>query len=111
MLFLFAKGKFFNLRDVIGVVFQPYSNRIAVNASNALSPSALTIENLVTKIFDSHVKDQQLDETDLTLSDLSRVASEFERILSGLHHRRIDYPGFDFDDGLVESHLQVVGRS
>ena len=80
-------------------------------ASRTLSePSAQTIHNLVAKITDSHVRDGQLDETDLTLGDLNTVSEEFELVLSSLHHRRVDYPGFDFDALPAESRLQVVGR-
>lgn len=70
------------------------------------------INNLVTKIFDSHEKDNQLDECDLTLADLRKIAAEFERVLATLHHRRVDYPGFDFDEpGKGPAHLRAVGQS
>ena len=55
-------------------------------------------------------RDGQLDETHLTLGDLRAVSEEFELVLSSLRHRRVDYPGFDFDALPAESRLQVVGR-
>ena len=80
-------------------------------ASRTLSdPNAQKIHNLVAKITDSHVRDGQLDETGLSLGDLRAVSEEFELVLSSLHHRRVDYPGFDFDGLPAEARLQVVGR-
>ncbi len=69
------------------------------------------VDNLVTKIFDSHLQDTQLDECDLTLSDLRKVADEFKRVLGTLHHRRVDYPGFDFNEPRKgPGHLRAVGE-
>ncbi|MDX1644835.1 MAG: hypothetical protein R3244_10815, partial [Thermoanaerobaculia bacterium] len=39
-----------------------------------------------------------LDETDLTLSDLKEVSEAFFHVLSNIFHRRVDYPGFDFEE-------------
>ncbi len=36
--------------------------------------------------------DGQLDECELTLNDLNRIAEVFTRTLSGIFHQRIDYP-------------------
>ena len=46
---------------------------------------------------DALLQDGQLDETDLTLSDLRLVAEAFHRVLANIFHQRIDYPGFDFN--------------
>lgn len=46
------------------------------------------VQNLVNRIF----SDGQLDECDLTLKDLHEIARSFSRILTGIHHQRIDYP-------------------
>ena len=73
-------------------------------------PNAEAIHNLVAKVTDSHVGDGQLDESGLSLGDLRAVKQEFELVLSSLHHRRVDYPGFDFDGPPAESRLQVVSR-
>jgi putative nucleotidyltransferase with HDIG domain len=66
-------------------------------ASRSLSePTPASLRNVVDQIFEAHVRAGQLDETDLTLSDLKRLADELQRVLETLHHRRVDYPGFDF---------------
>ena len=61
-------------------------------------PTPLTIRSLIRKIFDVNIQDGQLDETDLTLSDLSKISDAFFHVLSNIFHRRVDYPGFDFED-------------
>jgi hypothetical protein len=46
------------------------------------------VQNIINRIF----ADGQLDECDLSLKDLHLIARSFTRILSGIHHQRIDYP-------------------
>lgn len=62
-------------------------------------PSPLTIRSVIDKIFDACLDEEQLDETDLTLSDLKAVSEAFFHVLSNIFHRRVDYPGFDFEEG------------
>ncbi len=72
--------------------------------------SVLQIRTLVSRIFDAHIKDGQLDQTDLTMSDIHVVEAEFERILAALHHRRVDYPGFNFDARAKDVPLRAVAE-
>ncbi len=58
------------------------------------------IRGMIRTILDDCLQDGQLDETDLTLSDLRIVSEAFHRVLSNIFHQRIDYPGFDFNAGL-----------
>jgi len=46
----------------------------------------------VRKIIDDKTMDSQLDESNLTLKDLSLINDEFVRVLSGMYHTRIEYP-------------------
>jgi putative nucleotidyltransferase with HDIG domain len=67
-------------------------------ASRTLSePTTAKIRGLIRTITDDCLQDGQLDETDLTLSDLRLVAEAFHRVLANIFHQRIDYPGFDFN--------------
>jgi len=50
------------------------------------------IEELVYKIINNKFIDRQLDECDLTLKDLEKIAEIFIHILSGIYHSRITYP-------------------
>lgn len=45
------------------------------------------VQNLINKIF----SDGQLDDCELTLRDLHRIARSFYKILNGIHHHRIEY--------------------
>ncbi|CAM2059981.1 cyclic-di-AMP phosphodiesterase PgpH [Desulfovibrionales bacterium] len=47
------------------------------------------IESMTKKIF----SDSQLDESELTMKDLHMLADNFLRILTGIFHQRIEYPG------------------
>ncbi|WP_084605150.1 HD family phosphohydrolase [Desulfonatronum thioautotrophicum] len=46
------------------------------------------IQNLVRAVFN----EGQLDDSDLSLKDLSILSETFQRILTGIFHQRIDYP-------------------
>ena len=46
------------------------------------------VQNLVNKIF----SDGQLDECELTLKDLHKIAKSFNKTLNGIYHNRIEYP-------------------
>lgn len=73
----------------------------AVEASSRVltDPTPARIAALVDKIINHIFLDGQLDECELTLKDISEIKKRFTYILTGIFHRRIDYPGFDFGDG------------
>ncbi len=62
-----------------------------------IAPGRQKLRGLLQTLFDDSLQDGQLDETDLTLGDLHKVEEAFLRVLTNIHHRRIDYPGFDFN--------------
>ncbi len=67
-------------------------------ASRSLQdPSLDTLRSVVDRITDDAVQDGQLDETQLTLADLSQVRDAFFYLLSNIFHRRVEYPGFKFE--------------
>lgn len=55
-----------------------------------------SIRELVTRLLDDIVEDGQLDQTDLTLSDLRRLSHTLQNVLKTVHHHRVDYPGFEW---------------
>ncbi len=66
-------------------------------ASRVLSePTPARIASLVNKIINHIFLEGQLDECELTLKDIQAVKRRFIFILTGILHKRIDYPGFDF---------------
>ena len=52
---------------------------------------------MIDRIFTDALEDGQLDDSELTFSELDKVASAFLWVLTNMYHHRIDYPGFDFD--------------
>lgn len=62
-----------------------------------VNPSRQKLRTVIRAVFDDCLRDQQLDHTDLTLGDLRQVDEAFLRVLTNIYHRRIDYPGFDFN--------------
>ncbi len=62
-----------------------------------IAPGRQQIRGLLQTLFEDCLHDGQLDDTDLTLGDLHRVEEAFLRVLTNIHHRRVDYPGFDFN--------------
>ncbi|HVS04195.1 MAG TPA: HDIG domain-containing protein [Thermoanaerobaculia bacterium] len=61
-------------------------------------PGSAKIRTVIKAITDDCLRDGQLDDTDLTLGDLKQAAEAFQHVLSHIHHRRLDYPGFDFNE-------------
>jgi len=60
-------------------------------------PSPARLKGLIRQIIDYIFLDGQLNECDLTLRDLEKIAQSFQRVLMGIHHQRVSYPGFDFE--------------
>lgn len=62
-------------------------------SSRALSnPTPARIKSLVRERIEGVFMDGQLDECELTLSNLNTIAETFTKILTGIFHHRIDYP-------------------
>ena len=61
-------------------------------ASRALdNPTPSRIQGLVQDLINNIFSDGQLDECELTLKDLHKIARSFNKILYGIHHHRIEY--------------------
>jgi len=60
-------------------------------------PTTGKLQAMIDKIFSNDLEDGQLDDCDLTFSELDKVASAFLWVLTSMYHHRIDYPGFDFN--------------
>jgi putative nucleotidyltransferase with HDIG domain len=55
-------------------------------------PTPSSIRNLVKKVINNKFVDEQMDECDLTLKDIHKIAESFVRVLTGIFHTRLDYP-------------------
>jgi hypothetical protein len=79
---------------VMGVLM--LADGIEAASRTLVDPDPVQLRSVIKAITDDCLRDRQLDETDLTLGDLNRVAEAFLLVLTHIHHRRPDYPGFDF---------------
>jgi putative nucleotidyltransferase with HDIG domain len=72
----------------------------AVEASSRVlyDPTPARISALVDKIINHIFLAGQLEECELTLKDISEIKARFTFILNGILHKRIEYPGFDFNE-------------
>ncbi|MFA4915536.1 MAG: HDIG domain-containing metalloprotein [Syntrophales bacterium] len=62
-------------------------------SSRTLSnPTPSRISHLVSERIEKVFADGQLDDCELTLRDINKIAQTFARILNGIFHHRIDYP-------------------
>ena len=50
------------------------------------------IEGLVRRLIKDRLESGQLDESNLTLRDLDKIADAFVRVLTGIFHKRVEYP-------------------
>jgi len=57
-----------------------------------VDPTPARIQGMVQKIVNNIFIDGQLDECELTLKDLHKIAKSFNLVLSGTFHHRVDYP-------------------
>ncbi len=56
------------------------------------NPTPSRIRGHVQKLINTIFSDGQLDACELTLKDLHNIAKSFNKILTGIHHHRIEYP-------------------
>ena len=55
------------------------------------NPTSSRIQGLVQKMINKIFSDRQLDECELTLKDLHKIARSYYQMLSGIYHHRIEY--------------------
>jgi hypothetical protein len=63
-------------------------------ARTLTEPTPENIRFIVTKIIDAIISDDQLDECDLTLRELTQIREAMIRSLVAIYHSRVDYPGY-----------------
>jgi cyclic-di-AMP phosphodiesterase PgpH len=63
-------------------------------ARSLATPNPENIRFIVTKIIDAILLDDQLDECDLTLRELTQIRESMIKSLVAIYHSRVDYPGY-----------------
>ena len=62
-------------------------------ASRSLKePDAISISDLVERIIDYKLNQDQLNDSDITLKDIDTIKMIFKTMLMGIYHVRIEYP-------------------
>jgi putative nucleotidyltransferase with HDIG domain len=69
------------------------ADAIEAASRTLVDPAPARILGLVHRIINDTFSDGQLDECELTLKDLNRIAVSFNKTLNGIFHHRIEYPG------------------
>lgn len=72
------------------------ADSVEAAARSLKDPTRPEFERVIDQIIEAIVKDGQLIECDITLSDMERIRSSLLSTLEGVHHERLPYPGFDF---------------
>src|SRR5262249_42920816 len=73
------------------------ADSVEAAARTIKTPTPAKLRNMIDMIIARIRDDGQLDESNITLRELNMVAESFVKVLAGIHHHRIDYPGYDFD--------------
>lgn len=69
------------------------ADNIEARARACKDPTPLQIKTLVKDAINDKFEQGQLDNSHLTLRDLAMMEDSFVRVLSAIHHHRIEYPG------------------
>lgn len=65
---------------------------IEASSRTLSNPTPARVRSLVRERIEGIYMDGQLDECELTLSNLNTIAETFTKILTGIFHHRVDYP-------------------
>jgi len=67
------------------------------SAAEVMSPKR--IESEIDEVIEKRWREHQLDDAELTLSDLRKIREAFLRVVVGMYHQRIKYPDQDEGEG------------
>jgi hypothetical protein len=84
------------------------ADQVEAAARTLQAPKPSQISSMIQRIFQATIQDGQLDECDITLMELNGVSHAFERVITGMHHHRIEYPGFDFNRQVAKPENQHI---
>ncbi len=74
------------------------ADAVEAAARTLTDPTPARVQGLVNRIVNAIFVEGELSECDLTLRDLHRIAKAFVRVLTAIHHHRVDYPGYKFEE-------------
>ncbi|OQX63602.1 MAG: hypothetical protein B5M56_02420 [Desulfococcus sp. 4484_241] len=74
----------------VGIVM--LADEIEAAARTLESPTPSRLQGLMQNLINKTFSEGQLNDCELTLKDLNKIAKSFNTILSGIYHNRIEYP-------------------
>ncbi len=81
-------------KEVAIVMISDATEAAARAYSSTEDPTAAGLKSVVESVVAEKVDDGQLDHSQLTFGDLTRIKGELVRALMGYYHARVPYPGF-----------------
>ncbi len=69
------------------------SDAVEAASRTLKDPTPSRIKGLVEQIIDERFESGELDDSPLTLRDLSKISAAFQKVLNGRFHGRVEYPG------------------
>jgi putative nucleotidyltransferase with HDIG domain len=78
------------------------ADQVEAAARTLQEPNPSQIRGLIRRLIQVNIQERQFDECDITMKDLDKILRAFERVITGMHHHRIEYPGFDFNKRVEE---------
>lgn len=79
----------------MGIILLADAVEAAARTLTEITPGR--VQNMIDQVIKRVLEDGQLDECELTLKDLEKISAAFSWVITSAGHRRIDYPGFDFN--------------
>lgn len=80
------------------------ADQVEAASKSLSSPSDEELRNVIRKIVNSDIEDDQFDECDgLTFKSINIIGNSFYKKLSSIYHMRISYPGFNFKKGTEDA--------
>ena len=73
------------------------ADQVEAAARTLQDPNPGQIRSMIRRLIQSTIQDRQFDECDITMKELDQILGVFERVITGMHHHRIEYPGFEFN--------------
>ncbi|MFQ5881461.1 MAG: HD family phosphohydrolase [Candidatus Methylomirabilales bacterium] len=74
------------------------ADAVEAAARTLTDPTPARIQGLVQRLVNNIFIEGELSECDLTLKDLHQIAKAFVRVLTAIHHHRVEYPGYKFKE-------------
>ncbi|MCM8781804.1 MAG: HD domain-containing protein, partial [Candidatus Omnitrophica bacterium] len=68
------------------------ADSVEASSRTLSNPTPARLQMMTQRIINNKFIDGQLDECDLSLNELNKIAAAFTRILTGIFHSRVEYP-------------------